>query len=182
MQMHHAKGCMLCLTAGHAESLTSFRCFLISKLTANQVFSPLHLALESTTVYWPSDGLQVPLMDTPGTGDANILNEAATWDAVYDAMTHSSQLLVLASKSLKAEATLEQFIIPYMQFMIRDPGNTPCVRGVVLPETTGRFSHKTVCSDVDAHSRQERIDASMEQLKTWLNLANAKLPSSHRSA
>ena len=171
------------MAAGHAESLLSFQCFLRDKLTANEPFSPLHVALDSTTIYWPSSCLVVPIIDTPGTGDANIINEATTQAAVDEACMNSSQLLVCGTKSLSAEASLAPFVIQYMKFMIRSSHqDTPCIRGLLLPETSGqRYTHRTVCSKADKQARQEKISASREQLGSWMHQANEELPACHQA-
>ena len=141
----------------------------------------MHVALDSTTIYWPSSSVLVPIIDTPGTGDANILNEATTQAAVDDATLNSSQLLVCATKSLDAEASLGPLVIQYMQFMITSTQSTPCIRGVLLPETSGqRYSHRAVCSEADRVQRQEKIANSMDQLKKWMHQANQGLPEHQR--
>lgn len=142
----------------------------------------MHVALDSTTIYWPSSSVVVPLIDTPGVGDANILNEATTHAAIDDAILNSSQLLICGTKSLDAEAVLAPFILPYMQFMIRDTQVTPCIRAVLLPETSGRrYSHKTVCSLFDQRAREEKIANSKQQLQKWMQQANNELPEQHRA-
>ena len=170
------------LIAGHNETLLSFRCFLKDKLTANQPFSPAHVALESTTVYWPSSSVVVPVIDTPGAGDGNILNEATTQAAVDEACLNSSQLLLCGTKTLAAEASLAPFVIQYMQFMIVSSQDTPCIRGVLLPETSGqRYSHRAVCSEVDKLARQDKVNSSFRQMQTWMQQANEQLPLHQRA-
>lgn len=169
------------MDAGHSESILSFRWFLRDKLTANEPFSPVHVALDSTTIYWPSSSVMVPIIDTPGTGDANILNEATTQAAVDDATLNSSQLLICGTKSLEAEASLGPLLIQYMKFMITSSQSTPCVRGLLLPETSGqRYSHRTVCSVADQVQRQEKIANSLDQLQKWMHQANEELPAHQR--
>ena len=141
----------------------------------------MHVALDSTTIYWPSSSVLVPIINTPGTGDANILNEATTQAAVDDATLNASQLLICGTKSLDAEASLGPLVIQYMQFMITSTQSTPCIRGVLLPETSGqRYSHKTVCSDADLVQRQEKIAKSLDQLQRWMHQANEDLPEHQR--
>lgn len=164
--------------------MVSFRCFLRDRLIANTPSSPnsVHVALDSTTIYWPSSSVVVPLIDTPGVGDANILNEATTHAAIDDAILNSSQLLICGTKSLDAEAVLAPFILPYMQFMIRDPQVMPCIRTVLLPETSGRrYSHVTACSLFDQQAREEKIANSKQQLQKWMQQANNELPEQHRA-
>ena len=123
----------------------------------------------------------VPIIDTPGTGDANILNEATTQAAVDAATLNSSQLLICGTKSLDAEASLATLVIQYMQFMITSTQRTPCIRGVLLPETSGqRYSHRTVCSEADQVQREEKIANSMDQLQRWMQQANEELPAHQR--
>ena len=142
----------------------------------------MHVALDSTTVYWPSSSVVVPIIDTPGTGDGNILNEAATQAAVDEAIENGSQLLICGTKSLAAEATLTPFVVQYMQYMIVNTQDTPCIRGVLLPETSGqRYTHKAVCSDHEERTRQEKIRASLEQLQKWMQQANEQLPAHQRA-
>lgn len=142
----------------------------------------VHVALDSTTIYWPSSSLLVPIIDTPGTGDANVLNEATTEAAIDDAIHQSSQLVVCGTKTLSAEKTVESTVIRYMQFMITSKEVTPCIRVVLLPETNGRrYTHKSVCSQSVQQERQEQIASSEEQLHKWMLQANEQLPEQLRA-
>ena len=137
----------------------SFRWFLRDNLIANEPLSPggVHVALDSTTIYWPSSSLLVPVIDTPGTGDANVLNEATTEAAADDAIQQLSQLLVCGPKNLGAKKTVESMLLRYMQFMIMSKEVTPCIRAVLLPETEAHYTHVSVCSLNIQQERQEQI-------------------------
>ena len=150
-------------------------------MTANLPLSAIHVALASTTVYWPSTSLEVPFADTPGTGDANVLNEATTEAAMDDAILYGSQILLCGTKSFGAEASVEQLIIRYMQNMITSTEEALCIRGVLLPETTGWFTHRTLFSQMDQDNRKARVKASQGQLQTWFSVANQRLPEHQRA-
>lgn len=170
--------------AGHAESLLGFRWFLRDKLIANEPLSSggVHVALDSTTIYWPSSSLLVPIIDTPGTGDANVLNEVTTEAAIDDAIQQSSQLLVCGTKTLSAEKSVEAMVIRYMQFMIMSKEVTPCIRAVLLPENTGaRYTHRTVCAQFAQLARRDQIADSEQQLQKWMRQANEQLAEQHRA-
>ncbi len=170
-----------CVCLGHDESSTSFRCFLRERLTANQPLAPKHVALDTTTVFLPCIALEVPFIDTPGTGDTDVLNEFVTQAAMDDAIHDSSQILLCGTKSFKAEATVGPLVIQYMQHMITSTSDTPCIRGVLLPETSGRYTHKAVCSEADQQTCHDRVNTSLDQLQKWMQLANQKLPQQHRA-
>ena len=61
--------------------------------------------------------------------------------------------------------------------MITSSQTTPCIRGILLPETSGqRYTHRAVCSAADQQARQEKIKNSLEQLQKWMDQANEELP------
>ncbi len=162
------------MTAGHDESLASFTCFLKSQLTVSQLQSALHPALTSTNIYWPSVGVTVPFVDTPGTSDTNPLNAEMTQQAINDAIDRSSQLLLCGNKTFETEGSLQPYVVQYMKHMITSQHGQPAVQGILMAAQWHNAA--SLNGDFNQNADKQRVASSMNQLQIWLREANSELP------
>lgn len=112
-------------------------------------------------------------MDTPGTSDTNPLNAHMTQQALTDALERSSQLLLCGQKSLKTEADLEPFAVQYFKHAITAKQGWFAIEGVLM--APGYYNAESLYNPDIQQADQERVDSSLQQLHTWLQMANSDL-------
>ena len=121
----------------------------------------------------------MPIVDTPGTSDANSLNADVTHEAVDDATTTSSQLLLCGEKTLETEGSLAEYAITYFKHMITSPSGRPAIKGILMPPER-YYMGPLEMAEPAFQTRQKddnaRIAKSMAQLGKWLRMANQDLP------
>ena len=169
--------------SGPGQSLSAFASFLKAKLAANNVSPAVQVALAKTVIFWPSTAGLVPIVDTPGTSDANTLNADTTYQAVNDAMARtSSQLLLCGEKSFETENSLADFVIPYFKHMITSKSGLPAIKGILVPYGGLHYGPAELTSAVLQSQDRQREANSMSQLASWLDMANKDLPQQQRGS
>lgn len=161
---------------GHNQPWDKCASFLRQSLTANQDDPSLRIALARTVLFAPCSALVVPIVDTPGTDDANPLNADLTQQAVNEAIEKSSRLLLFGGpKSLTAEGSLSEHLIKYLQHMITSKSSRPAVKVVLSPGLhVIQPEHLARPEQLEQNTQRETV--SMDQLRTWLGVANQFLP------
>lgn len=168
---------------GHDQRLATFASFLRKNLAANHVSPLVQVALERTIIFWPSTAGVVPIVDTPGTSDANSLNADTTHQAVSDAMARtSSQLLLCGEKTFETEGSLAEYVIPYFKHMITSKSGLPAIKGILMPNNQFHYGPAELASAHLQTEDKERVATSMAQLCKWLDMANKDLPTEQRAS
>ena len=166
--------------AGHDSSLESFASFLREQLVISQIKSTLHAALDSTVIYWPSKGVEVPYLDTPGTSDTNPLNAHMTQQALDDAVARSSQLLLCGQKTFATEADLQPYAVQYFKHAITAKQGWFAIQGVLM--ASGYYTAESLYDAAIQKADLERVESSQKQLQVWLQMANAELPPAQQAS
>lgn len=169
----HAENTHGRVSAGHDSSLESFASFLRERLVISQIKSTLHAALEHTVIYWPSKGVEVPFLDTPGTSDTNPLNANMTQQALDDAIARSSQLLLCGQKTFATEADLQPYAVHYFKHAITAKQGWFAIQGVLM--ASGYYTAESLYDPAIQQADKERVNSSEKQLQLWLQMANAEL-------
>lgn len=143
----------------------------------------MQVALAKTVIFWPSTAGLVPIVDTPGTSDANPLNADTTYQAVNDAMARtSSQLLLCGEKSFETELSLADFVIPYFKHMITSKSGLPAIKGILMPFGGHHYGPAELTNAGLQSQDRQREANSMSQLASWLDMANKDLPQQQRGS
>lgn len=146
----------------------------------SQIKSTLHAALEHTVIYWPSKGVEVPYLDTPGTSDTNPLNANMTQQALDDAIARSSQLLLCGQKTFATEADLQPYAVQYFKHAITTKQGWFAIQGVLM--ASGYYTAESLYDPAIQQADKERVNSSEKQLQLWLQMANAELPISQQAS
>ena len=140
----------------------------------SQIQSTLHAALDKTVIYWPSKGVEVPYLDTPGTSDTNPLNALMTQLALDDAIERSSQLLLCGQKTFATEADLQPYAVQYFKHAITAKQGWFAIQGVLM--ASGYYNAQSLFNPTIQQANKQRVESSQRQLQVWLQMANAELP------
>lgn len=140
----------------------------------SQIQSTLHAALDKTVIYWPSKGVEVPYLDTPGTSDTNPLNALMTQLALDDAIERSSQLLLCGQKTFATEADLQPYAVQYFKHAITAKQGWFAIQGVLM--ASGYYNAHSLFNPTIQQADKQRVESSQRQLQVWLQMANAELP------
>lgn len=141
----------------------------------------MHVALARTVIFWPSEAVRVPIVDTPGTSDANSLNADVTQQAINEAMAKtSSQLLLCGEKSFETEASLADYAMQYFKHMLTSKTGRPAIKGILMPASQFFFGPSQLRSPELQAQDDERVARSMSQLRRWAEMANQDLAKHRR--